>query len=232
MKQVFDEAIRSVIHPRDRMRVQKKSTSLLQRFLPFLSNPSTNLYTPNKTTYKTPKSLFKNPFSKNYQFSWIKINNNKITKSAIRYGHISASINDKIIVLGGVDDKGSICKSILEFDIDNESWKQIENQTDESFNGGLFAASTTTTIDSKIYIFGGRSNGYRQELFEFDPFNQKWKKILSNGKEIPTARYGATLSFVEESNRKYLYLFGGYDSMAMSCNDLWKFDIQNQIWTK
>ena len=160
LKEVFDESIRCVLfNPK---KSQKKPRSLLQRFLPFLSSAA--------STTKTTKTISpsQNLFLKNSQFTWIKINNNKIAQSAIRYGHISASTNDKIIVLGGVDDKGMICKSILEFDIENESWKEVDNQTDESFNGALFAASAT--VGSKIYIFGGRSNGYRKELFEFSSF--------------------------------------------------------------
>ena len=172
LKQIFDEVIRCVLFPK---KVQKKRTSLLQRFLPFVSNSSTIRHVSTKTTSVSERFRLKNALSKNYQFSWVKINTDKIIGSAIRYGHTSASTNDKIIILGGVDDKGLICKSILEFDIENECWKHIENETEESSNGALqFAASAT--LESKIYIFGGRSKYYNQDLFEFDSFDQKMEE--------------------------------------------------------
>lgn len=222
LKSVFDQAILSVIKSRN-YSPPKKSFSFTS-WIPSLFE-------------KHGKKL-KNSFpSKQYKgwsgLEWHSVSIKEIPDQAIRYGHSSLFVEGnetKILIIGGRDQKGDICNSILQFNTTSQSWISKQNH-DTSFKGTLFPASTT--FKNKSYFFGGRSNGYRNELYCFDPFeqdpNKGWSKLNGQGK-IPSARYGSSLIGTKINGDEGLLLFGGYASLGMACDDLHFFILSNQKW--
>ena len=73
-------------------------------------------------------------------------------------------------------------------------------------------------------MFGGKANGYRNDLHSYDIQTNTWTKIETI--KSPTPRYGHTA--VAYSG--IMYLFGGYDNMAFCSNELCRFDLTTQAW--
>jgi N-acetylneuraminic acid mutarotase len=79
----------------------------------------------------------------------------------------------------------------------------------------------------KIFIFGGKSNQYTNDMFEYDIENNQWNEIKQGG-EVPSKRYGH--SSVYDKEKDLMYLFGGYDIDGFVCNDIFKFDFTSLKW--
>ena len=83
---------------------------------------------------------------------------------------------------------------------------------------------------NNLYIFGGKSNGYHNDLRKYDLESKLWTYIIpdKNRDSIPSACYGQSLSVFGEN----MYLFGGYDNDGFCCEDLYEFCFANSKWTK
>jgi len=82
-------------------------------------------------------------------------------------------------------------------------------------------------VGSKVYIFGGKENGYSNRLFALDLEKERSKLVETTG-DIPTPRYGHTS--VEHDNK--LYVFGGYDNETGVNNDFCVLDLEDFSWHK
>ena len=75
-------------------------------------------------------------------------------------------------------------------------------------------------IENKVYIFGGKSNGYRNDIHCANITDLVWGEVEVEG-EKPTPRYGQS-SVVH--NGKW-YIFGGYEnSLSTTTDELWQFE--------
>jgi len=79
--------------------------------------------------------------------------------------------------------------------------------------------------EGSFYIFGGRNNSYTNELCRYEVISETWSKIHPNGK-LPSPRFGASSVIYKD----FMIIFGGYDNMGMSCNDLHRYHIPSNTW--
>jgi len=75
-------------------------------------------------------------------------------------------------------------------------------------------------------MYGGKSNGYRQDVQEYNFDSNTWTKIDTKGKQ-PSGRYGH--SAVIYSGK--MYIWGGYDNSSMTANDMYTLDFDTFTWS-
>ena len=87
---------------------------------------------------------------------------------------------------------------------------------------------TLNIIDNKVYLFGGLSTGYNNEIWCFDIIYKKWEKIkvINNKNDEPVPRYGHS-SIVIGNN---IVIFGGESpkNYFKVSEDLIVFNIDNK----
>ena len=80
----------------------------------------------------------------------------------------------------------------------------------------------------KILIFGGYSKGkFCNDIYTYDIFKEDWKKI-EQGPVVPEPRIAHAV-LVYNAN---MYLFGGKTQDAKHLNDLWVYNIKENLWTQ
>jgi len=80
----------------------------------------------------------------------------------------------------------------------------------------------------KILIFGGYSKGrFCNDIYTYDIYKEEWKKI-EQGEKIPEPRIAHAVC-VYNGN---MYLFGGKTQDAKHLNDLWVYNIKENIWNQ
>jgi len=97
------------------------------------------------------------------------------------------------------------------------------------------------SLDSEkelMFVFGGKSNGYHNDIWKFDlgicppspfvseftwacfPEDNSWEVMtVEKGSRVPARRYGH--SGVLYSSE--MFIFGGFDCDSFTCSDLWSF---------
>jgi hypothetical protein len=110
------------------------------------------------------------------------------------------------------------------------------------------AAHTATSIDSTIYVFGGRppSSNAASPLSEngtvhaFDTTNNTWVTLASHptrcSSGVPCPRTYASSSSTphpqSNGDRGTIFLHGGYDAKGNLLRDIWTFDVASRIWSQ
>ena len=153
------------------------------------------------------------------------------------------------IFFGGTTESGKFSRDLFIFDfgelnapfiIDfkvglNREKKNINISETRSFSLVEFAAEdapyarhfhSSFFYQQELYIFGGKSNGYHNDLRKFNLESKKWTHIKVSA--APLARYGQTCQVFENE----LYLYGGYDQHGFPSKDLHKFNFEKCTWTK
>jgi hypothetical protein len=98
---------------------------------------------------------------------------------------------------------------------------------------GLRYGSMSASLDGKLYICGGFSDGGDHiDLWELDCRNMRWR-ILSpdnDGTDVPMKRYCAAMVCFDGA----IYLFGGRSRRypKLNFNDLWRFSLVTLRWEK
>jgi N-acetylneuraminic acid mutarotase len=78
-------------------------------------------------------------------------------------------------------------------------------------------AHTSAAISGKMYVFGGYTNEFKNDLWSFDPSQNKWTKLNPTG-ALPPARALSTASVVGDK----MYIIGG-TNQAGNLNDVWVY---------
>ena len=115
------------------------------------------------------------------------------------------------------------------FNISKQKWMNITIDgtapSGRHFHSGIIN-------NEKLYIFGGKANGYKNDHFAFDLNLHCWLEIKPNGEKgdkYPIQRYG----HIGVTYKNFNYIHGGFDDNAFSCSDLFQFDCgkysQNRI---
>jgi hypothetical protein len=91
------------------------------------------------------------------------------------------------------------------------------------------------TYDNKrelIYLYGGYDDtNYLGDLWKYDLILNKWSEIT----DINPPHARAPDGLIYDSTNDVLYMYGGFyweNSNGYRLTDLWKYDINNYIWTK
>ncbi|CAN8246270.1 unnamed protein product [Cochlearia groenlandica] len=139
-----------------------------------------------------------------------------------RLGHAASMVGDFMFVIGGRSDPLNILNDVWMFDISKSEWSLQRCIGSEFPPRHRHAAAS---VGSKVYIFGGLSNGkVLSSLHLLDTKDLRWKEIEQRG-QWPGARHSHAM--VAYSTQ--LYMFGGYNGGKV-LDDLHSFDVQSCTW--
>ncbi len=129
------------------------------------------------------------------------------------------NLNNSVTIWGGNDNSELVVNKDLIFNLNTEKYS-IKKDIASMYKASL----TFDYTENKTYLFGGFTEaGFSNELWEYSPVDNSWKKIDLGIK--PEAREGATLTYSEIDNS--LYLYGGRDEVN-NYGNLWKLDLANK----
>ncbi len=80
-----------------------------------------------------------------------------------------------------------------------------------------------------FYVFGGKSNGYHNDLWQYHVYQNNWKMVKPiSGQSKLFARFGQSAVLWQGA----LYVFGGYDQHGFCCDGLHAFQFARNAWFK
>jgi N-acetylneuraminic acid mutarotase len=154
----------------------------------------------------------------------------------IHFTHTAAcDRNDNIYVFGGltIQDETSLTphvpnNTLLKYNKNDSTWTTIvpnnNNSTPISRNW-----HSSIVFNNELYIFGGKSNGYLNDMWKYDPVGNTWAQIQYLKKDfVPSPRYGHKSVVIENE----MYVYGGYDSNGFTCGDLYVFHLVECTWRR
>lgn len=84
---------------------------------------------------------------------------------------------------------------------------------------------------NRLVVFGGRSlRGDLDDTWSFDLDSRRWR-VLAKGKPGPTRRYTHNAVY-DPTTRRMLVWSGRHAEGGLLFNDVWAFDLDNEIWTE
>lgn len=161
--------------------------------------------------------------------TWFELNSNTPLKP--RFGASSWQDNQQnLYIFGGSSDGGTsliYLNDLWMYNVKEHEWKEISEETAPSPRTDAIA---WTDLNGNGYIFGGAGigGGYLNDLWKFDVINNKWLEITDNAPIQGRADANAWLN----SKGTIVYIFGGIGLGSTYFNDLWKYNIKKNEWTK
>ncbi|KAJ2719811.1 hypothetical protein GGI07_004980 [Coemansia sp. Benny D115] len=149
-----------------------------------------------------------------------------------REGHSAAFIGRTMFVFGGQNAQGRYDENLYAFNMGNHTWYKVP------MKGPPLAGRkghSTAPVGSKLYVFGGTSDGYFfNDLVSFDvraaaksgPHWDFTSPLPANPQQAPAPRAGHSCSVYPNS----IFIFGGMNS-ERCFNDLWEYSLDNHTWT-
>ncbi|KAJ6247867.1 leucine-zipper-like transcriptional regulator 1 [Anaeramoeba flamelloides] len=201
----------------------------------------------------TPNSSFLNLMSSGtkdrLQASWNTVRTMGTPPKITNY-HTSVIHNDCLWVFGGFK-RGHGTNDLFCLDLSTLIWRSIfnpnkrkENQNSQMNNQqddddlksivlekeywpeGRYHHNSVVFKD-KLYIFGGVDDKvYRNDLWEFDIIQEKWRRI--EVENPPSPRNSSVMAVYKNK----LYLFGGVQDKNVLLNDFWEFNFVSNEWKK
>ncbi|XP_059662863.1 nitrile-specifier protein 5-like [Cornus florida] len=159
------------------------------------------------------------------QGAWIKLGQ-KGTGPGARSSHAVALVGQKAYVFGGeFTPRVPVDNNIYMFDLNDLTWYVADATGDIP---PPRVGVTMASVGGTIYVFGGRDATHKElnELYSFDTSTNKWALISSGDTGPPHRSYHS----VTADDRR-VYVFGGC-GVAGRLNDLWAYDVIDQMWVK
>jgi hypothetical protein len=82
------------------------------------------------------------------------------------------------------------------------------------------------STSDKVYIYGGRSEIFHKDFWEFDISSNTWEEIHPASTMSPGERSGVFMAVLEESRQ--IVLFGGSGESG-PISDVWLYDLDSEI---
>ena len=120
----------------------------------------------------------------------IKIEENEFIPSE-RYGHSAVILEDKMYVFGGCNTDGAFLNELYSWDFKSNKWNHLKRGEGENIiwpKGRHFHSAIV--YKNKMYIFAGKSNGYMNDLYSYDPRTGIWENKDTAKGELPSRRFG------------------------------------------
>eukprot|EP00759_Apiculatamorpha_spiralis_P005484 PhF_6_TR13312/c0_g1_i1/m.21091 len=141
------------------------------------------------------------------------------------YGHTAAyhPPTKSMYIFGGTGKAAIYSQLFARLDLSSKVWSEVQS-TNQPPEGRYVHSSAIDECDN-MYVFGGFSGIYRNDLHAFNVYASTWREIHF-GQEIPrpAPRSGSTLVFDFQTDS--LYLFGGCDDETYF-NDVWQVKTQS-----
>lgn len=95
---------------------------------------------------------------------------------------------------------------------------------------GRRAEHGMTFLDDRIFVMGGVNNNAQKsnDLWEFNPANAIWTRIDPSDAFLPPVRSGHQMF----STSGAVYVWGGFNSLNGSLDDVWRFTLDSRRWEK
>lgn len=138
---------------------------------------------------------------------WIVKNNMPLPLSCF----VTASLNNKIYIMGGQTVGFKDTNLVFEYDPGNDSWLQKSNAPQSFF------LANAAVLDNKIYV------GYGDHFYIFDPAINQWDSITLND-SLPG------LNCLAVVNEKIWSVAGG--KWGAEINEILEYDFNSNNWTK
>jgi N-acetylneuraminic acid mutarotase len=121
-----------------------------------------------------------------------------------RYGHSAVVCEDRMILFGGSQSDGQFCEDVAYWSLEKLAFTAPSNGVLNKSGRNFHSACA---YGGKMYVFGGKANGYRNDLWAWDPLSQTWDQLNPTGL-IPAARWGQAACI---GDGKW-FIHGGFDS--------------------
>eukprot|EP01124_Arcella_intermedia_P027992 TRINITY_DN5595_c0_g1_i6.p1 TRINITY_DN5595_c0_g1~~TRINITY_DN5595_c0_g1_i6.p1 ORF type:complete len:864 (+),score=241.90 TRINITY_DN5595_c0_g1_i6:45-2636(+) len=132
-----------------------------------------------------------------------------------------------VIVFGG---KGNgYSKDVWSFHPGHQTWEKLECQG--SIPPGCYGHSATL-VGGDMFVFGGYDNatGLSNDLYSFNINTNTWTLCKDSNQEKPAARYGHYAALILFHKKPFLVVFGGRGPKSIVYNDLWLYNIKDNVW--
>ncbi|KAF0984149.1 hypothetical protein FDP41_007326 [Naegleria fowleri] len=152
----------------------------------------------------------------------------------IRLGHSALFHDHYIYFFGGLQKSSTNSQRPLEFvndfiQLDTRS-HQFTNLTPTLTTPSPCARNFHTTVlnasTNEMILFGGKSNGFHNDVWSFNFSNQSWKKLDCKDSQLITPRYGHASVIYGDS----MFVFGGYDNNAFTSRELFELNLKTLEW--
>ena len=173
-------------------------------------------------------------------WSWFQVHlqekkDKDIIRVEARYGNSMISLlgQGKILILGG-SDQVTFSNELFEYYWGLNQWKlkRTNVSDDDDVVNPMFPRRhfhSAVTYQDSMYVFGGKSNGYWNDLWRFDIENNVWsKEIPDPSTKPPTRRYGHTGVVYDDA----MCIFAGFDSDSWVCDDVWRYTFKDKKWNQ
>jgi len=152
-----------------------------------------------------------------------------------RVAHSASFINEKLYIFGGRVgigmDEGAL-NDLYEFNTATNEWKLLDDGVSKANDQRPAARSyhAMTSLDEKLYIFGGCTESRLNDFFSYDTVKAEWKKLAQD--ELIKPRGGSAICSYknEATNEACIYLFGGFCGHELS--DCFKYSIEENSWSQ
>eukprot|EP01122_Echinamoeba_exundans_P006011 TRINITY_DN1622_c0_g2_i1.p1 TRINITY_DN1622_c0_g2~~TRINITY_DN1622_c0_g2_i1.p1 ORF type:complete len:897 (+),score=163.59 TRINITY_DN1622_c0_g2_i1:170-2860(+) len=138
------------------------------------------------------------------------------------FGHSVSESNGILYMFGGSDRNGVFSNIVFSYSIHTGEWESWECTGTAPCPRNFHSSCI---VKDRLFVFGGKSNGYHSDLHYLDLSSRVWKVAKVKTKS-PLARYGHCL-FEYGGD---LYVMGGYDQHGFCCDRLFQFSIGSGIW--
>lgn len=146
-----------------------------------------------------------------------------------RYGQAGAVVGSSLLLFGGCEPGGRFLDELWLLDLAGPRpgpWRPRVALPGEAWPPARHFHAAVAHGDA-LYIFSGKSNGYLNDIWRYDTRLSVWHRLPPVTGPAPSRRYGHTV--VEFGGD--LYLFGGFDDMGLTCNDVWRYSPSLNLWT-
>ncbi|XP_065558982.1 rab9 effector protein with kelch motifs-like isoform X2 [Artemia franciscana] len=142
-----------------------------------------------------------------------------------RWNHATAVLKNSIYLFGGRNSE-RIFADLWKLSLDTVSWEEI---LPSSKKPTALHDHSMVAWNNSLYVFGG---GYLTFgpgcLWIFSTEKQHWRLVKVSNSSWPHGRraHAATI------HKDVMYVFGGYQDLRGPLNDLWLFDLHNEVWSQ
>ncbi len=138
-----------------------------------------------------------------------------------RYNIMANATSSKGYFIGGTSSVPANVDETWEYDPVANSWTQKA-----SFGGGVRRLGATFVNNNKLFVVGGHSTGssVHNDTYMFDPSLNSWTQKASFGGVARNNLFGFCIG-----DKAYIGC-GSNESNSVFYNDIWEYDIMNDIW--
>ena len=153
-----------------------------------------------------------------------------ISRPSERYGHSSVTVDDSLLVFGGCETGGRFLDDLWSLELESARWTRLGPPLNvEGASPALWPQGRhfhgAVAIESTMFVLFGKSNGYMNDVWQYDVKTHVWCKAESTAG--PSRRFGhATVEYGGD-----IYIYGGFDDFGLTCNDVWRYEVFANRWT-